>query len=285
VVICNLECCISERGAPTDLIPGKPFFFRAPPAAVGSLRALGVAAVGLANNHVLDFGPDALEDTLDHLGRTGIAVAGAGADLAAARAGAVIERGGARVGLLALSDDPRVYAGDCERPGMAWSDLESGTDGWLPAELADLRERCDHLVVFPHWGANMVVRPATWQRARARDFVGAGADLVAGHSAHLFGGAERLDGALVLYDLGDALDDYAIDPRLRNDLGLLAIWRPRADPRLELVGLRLEYAHTRLATGEDADWIANRLARACGELGTSVERTGEQRFALVEGTA
>ena len=66
---------------------------------------------------------------------------------------------------------------------------------------------------------------------------------------------------------------------LRNDLGMMALWRPGV-AELELVGLALDYCHTRLADGEDAEWIAARLGRACGELGTRVERTGTQRFAV-----
>ncbi len=53
LVVCNLECCISERGQPTTLISGKPFFFRGPPVAVEALRAMNIGAVGLANNHAL----------------------------------------------------------------------------------------------------------------------------------------------------------------------------------------------------------------------------------------
>ncbi len=64
-----------------------------------------------------------------------------------------------------------------------------------------------------------------------------------------------------------------------NDLGLIALWRP-GDPEaeLELVGLALDFCHTRLAVGEEAEWIARRLARACPALGAAVERTAEQRF-------
>ncbi|HWT23633.1 MAG TPA: CapA family protein, partial [Solirubrobacteraceae bacterium] len=61
--VLNLECCVSERGAPVD-VPGKPFFFRAPPVAAERLAELGVDCVTLANNHVLDFGTEALADTL-----------------------------------------------------------------------------------------------------------------------------------------------------------------------------------------------------------------------------
>src|ERR671919_2298335 len=84
LLVLNLECCISERGSPWP-DPRKPFFFRAPPAAVDVLTRLGAACVTLANNHALDFGAEALLDTLDHLDAAGIAQAGAGRDLEEAR--------------------------------------------------------------------------------------------------------------------------------------------------------------------------------------------------------
>src|SRR5687768_7503955 len=70
VFVLNLECCVSERGDPID-VPGKPFFFRAPPVAAERLAEMGVDCVTLANNHVLDFGLDALADTLVHLAAAG----------------------------------------------------------------------------------------------------------------------------------------------------------------------------------------------------------------------
>jgi poly-gamma-glutamate capsule biosynthesis protein CapA/YwtB (metallophosphatase superfamily) len=78
-VIVNLECCVSERGRETRRIRGKPFFFRAPPAAIDSLRAIGTSAVSLANNHALDFDDQARADTLALLAEAGIPVTGAGA--------------------------------------------------------------------------------------------------------------------------------------------------------------------------------------------------------------
>jgi poly-gamma-glutamate capsule biosynthesis protein CapA/YwtB (metallophosphatase superfamily) len=271
-VVCNLECCVSDRGRRTTLIRDKPFFFRAPPSAAESLRAVGISAVSLANNHALDYGPDAFEDTIALLGPGGIAVAGT-----SRAASVVVEAGGARLGVLGLTDHPREYAGE---PGVAWADLRRELPAWVGEELAALRERADLVLAFPHWGPNMTVGPARWQRKRARELLAAGADIVAGHSAHVFHGVERLGPRLVLYDLGDALDDYAVDAELRNDLGVMAIWRPEADPELELVGLRLDFCFTGLARGTEADWIAARLTRACEELGTAVERVDEQRFAL-----
>src|SRR5215218_3179353 len=83
--VLNLECCISDRGAPWPA-PGKPFFFRAPPLAAELLAQIRVDCVTLANNHALDYGPQALLDTLEHLRAAGIAYVGAGPDETAARA-------------------------------------------------------------------------------------------------------------------------------------------------------------------------------------------------------
>src|SRR5436309_15537476 len=88
--VLDLECCISERGTPWP-DPRKPFFFRAPPAATEVLTRLGVDCVTLANNHALDFGTQALLDTLDHLRDAGIACVGAGRNLDEAEAPAVLE--------------------------------------------------------------------------------------------------------------------------------------------------------------------------------------------------
>ena len=279
-LVVNLECCVSARGARTSLIAQKPFFFRAPPGGVAALQAIGTSVAGLANNHVLDFGPEALADTARHLRDGGIVPVGADVELDGARRGAVVSAGPLRLGVLALSDHPAEYEAGQARPGMAYADLGRGLPEWVTTELRRLRSEADLVLTFPHWGPNMTVSPARWQRQRARELLAAGADAVAGHSAHVFHGVELTPSGPVLYDLGGALDDYAIADELRNDLGVLARWRPDGEPEVELIGLRLDFCRTELAAGADADWIARRLDRACAELGTSVERLDEGRFAL-----
>ena len=279
--LCNLECCISGRGTRTTRIPHKPFFFRAPPAAVEALAAVGTSAASLANNHALDYEAVALGDTLEHLAAAGITAVGAGPDEQRARRGSVVSAGNLRLGLLGVTDHPVEYAAASDSPGVAYAPLRTELPAWVSSELARLRGEADLVVAFPHWGDNMTTAPARWQRKRAAELIAAGADLVAGHSAHVFHGIERVDGRRVLYDLGDALDDYAVDPKRRNDLGILALWRPRSDPELELIGLELRFCETRLARGAAADWIAARLEHACAPLGTRPERVGEQRFAVL----
>jgi poly-gamma-glutamate synthesis protein (capsule biosynthesis protein) len=281
-LVLNLECCVSARGEPTRLIGDKPFFFRSPPPGVDALRAVGATVAGCANNHALDYGPEALIDTLQLVREAGVALTGAGVDEEEAHRGVVVQAGGTRLAVLALSDHPSEFAAREGSPGIAWADLARGVPDWVGVELARLRDAADLVLAFPHWGANMTERPTSWQRRDAAALLEAGADAVAGHSAHVFHGIELLPGGPVLYDLGDALDDYAVDPELRNDLGVIVLWRPGGSPRLELVGLALDFCHTRLAGGREADWIAARLARACEELDTTVERIGETRFAIAD---
>jgi poly-gamma-glutamate capsule biosynthesis protein CapA/YwtB (metallophosphatase superfamily) len=261
--VLNLECCISERGRPA---PGKPFFFRAPPRATELLVHLGVRCVTLANNHALDFGEEALLDTFEHLAAAGIAWAGAGRDLETARAAAVLEAGEERVSIVAFSDHPRDFAAAPERPGIAWADLRAGVPSWAQKAVDDLA--ADVVVASPHWGPNMRDRPLRYVRRAGAELRSAGATLVAGHSAHVVQGVE----GRVLYDLGDFLDDYRVDSRFRNDLGLLFLVElEHGEPRrLEAVPLKLEYCFTRLAAGNDAAWMQRRFRELCAELGTEV---------------
>src|ERR687895_2538369 len=106
--VLNLECCISERGKPWP-DARKPFFFRAPPVAAEELAELGVDCFTLANNHALDFGGKALLDTLEHLQAVGVACVGAGENLEAARASAVLDADGLRLAVVAVADHPREY--------------------------------------------------------------------------------------------------------------------------------------------------------------------------------
>jgi hypothetical protein len=266
LVVLNLECCISDRGTPFP-DPRKPFFFRAPPVGARRLAELGVDAVTLANNHVLDYGPDALLDTIAHLEAAGIATVGAGADWELARRPRRLRHGEVELELLGFADHPAAYAAGPNRPGIAFADLREGLPAWVREAVREAAGDA-FVLVTPHWGPNMVAAPEARIRRAAGQLRAAGANLVAGHSAHVFHGVAPG----VLFDLGDFLDDYAVDPGLRNDLGLLWLLElePRGVRRIRALPLRLEYCYTRRALGDEAAWIARRLRELCAEFGTEV---------------
>ena len=64
-----------------------------------ALIAGGFDFVSLANNHIMDFGPEALEDTIAVLQEHGVAYAGAGRNLEEARRPALMERKGLHRGV------------------------------------------------------------------------------------------------------------------------------------------------------------------------------------------
>ncbi len=271
IVVANLECCISDRGRRWP-DPDKLFFFRAPPVAADMLRTLGVDCVTLANNHALDFGADALLDTLHHLDRVGISWVGAGPDRARAREPAILTHDGIRLAVIGMTDHPADFAAGPDRPGVAYVDLRSDGLGWVTDAIRGVD--ADLVLVTPHWGPNMVRRPVAPVRRAAAELVEAGADLVAGHSAHVFHGVE----GRVLFDLGDFVDDYVVDGLLRNDLGLffLVAMESGGPTRIEAVPVALDFAHTRPANRAEAAWIAERFGAACAEHGTEVERQGDR---------
>lgn len=280
IFVLNLECCISTRGSPWP-DPRKPFFFRAPPAAVRMLAWLGVDCVTLANNHALDFGEDALMDTRAHLEEAGIQAVGAGDDEQQARAPALLDAGEWRLAVFGVADHPPDFAAEAGRPGVAFADLREAVPRWLLDACADHGghgghggHTADAVLVTPHWGPNMAPGPVPHVRSAAATLVDAGATLVAGHSAHVI----HPVAGRVLYDLGDFLDDYAVHPQLRNDLGL--VWLVTLDTsgpvRVEAVPIALDFCYTRLAHGEEYAWVRDRLAAACEAEGGGVrEGTGE----------
>jgi poly-gamma-glutamate synthesis protein (capsule biosynthesis protein) len=243
--------------------------------ATGALAHLGVDCVTLANNHALDFGPEALLDTFEHLRTAGISWVGAGEDEEEARRPALLEAAGQRLRIVAFADHPAEYSAASGRPGTAFVDLAGRRlPGWLSAALRPGEDgKSDPVLVCPHWGPNMTQAPQRKLRRAANALVRAGATLVAGHSAHVFHGVA----GRVLFDLGDFVDDYRVDPVLRNDLGLL--WFVDIDDgelaSVEALPLKLDFCHTRIADGDDAAWITRHFIEACGALGSpAYERAG-----------
>ena len=272
LVLVNLECALTKETKRWYGSEPKPFHFRADPDMVAVLTAGGVDAVALANNHIGDFGPKGLLETLEVLDRAGIAHGGAGPDLATARAPARLAVRGRRLALFAAADYPAEWAASIGTPGMHFLPMPP-----RETELAPLlegiqaeRSQVEHIALSLHWGPNMCEQPPREFRRFAHRMLDAGVDVIWGHSAHLPQGMELSNGKLVLYDTGDLIDDYAVDEALRNDLSaiFLVTVSSAGTERVEVIPIRIAEQQARLAEGDDAAWIRSRLARLSAEFGT-----------------
>jgi poly-gamma-glutamate synthesis protein (capsule biosynthesis protein) len=144
-----------------------------------------------------------------------------------------------------------------------------------PVKDAISRARAEgaDLVVFSiHWGPNMVTSPSPQFRKFARAVLDAGADIYHGHSAHVFHGVEVYKGKPIIYDAGDFVDDYAVDPELRNDLGLLfrlQVTDSRIG-RIDMIPVFIADCQVNVASGVRRETVARRIRSLSAEMGTSV---------------
>lgn len=224
LAVCNLEAPLSEIG-------WKINEYRGEPAAVKGVRAAGIDAVTLANDHILDYDDPALLSTLALLDREEIAHAGAGPTLAQARQPALLRLGETRVALLSYG---RPELGR-SRTGRRW-EASPWSPGIAPAVAAEVQEdvrrakkEAQVVLVAFHWGGAGEEAPRPEDRALARAAVEAGAAVVFGHGPGLVQGLEVHGNGLILYGLG-AFVRQEEDP-VRN-LGFVA--------RLSLVGERVQ---------------------------------------------
>jgi len=277
-VVANLECCVSERG---ERWPDKTFYFRADPDwAVPALEAGNVAAVSLANNHLLDFGETALLDTLDHLSAGGIVHAGAGPDADAALEPTVVDAGGLRIGVLGLTDQWSQFGAGPDSPGTAHVALSADDEATRRAVrngvAAARAAGADLVVASLHWGPNWEVEPSAAQQRFARWLIDEGVDVVHGHSAHVIQGVETYRGRPIIYDAGDFVDDYAIKDGLHNDRSFLfeLVVDDGELTALELRPIEIVDRRSERAGDDAAAWLRERMRTLSAPFGTTVERSG-----------
>jgi len=272
----NLECVISSRGR--EWQPGsKAFHFRAHPRAIDFLRAAKIDCVTLANNHVLDYGTDALLECLALLDRAGIKRSGAGASLAEALAPAVLDLPQFRLGILSLTDnEPEWEAGE-KKPGVHYiaydaKGLVEPYRSRFAQHLKQVRRQADLVMVSAHVGPNWGP-PSVAMRMLAHQIIDLGADLYWGHSNHTAQGIEIYKGKAILYSTGDFIDDYAVDSGERNDLSFLFILELERGciARIVLHPVCIEDFYVRLAKDQEIAFLQRTMQAKCATFGTAVE--------------
>lgn len=217
-----------------------------------------------------------MRETLDRLETRGIDTTGAGSSPDEAWEPVRSRVGGMRVGVVATTDN--VPAWDVERrtPGVAYAPVDPTSGGFkrLTREVGALARDASLVVVSAHWGPNMERWPSSKHREAARALVEAGADVVWGHSAHVFQGIEQHEGGVIVHDAGDTVDDYRIDPEERNDVGFLFMVeaaRGRVGG-VRLVPLRIDprVCQVNRAGPGDAALARDRMRERCKALGSRV---------------
>ncbi|MFW5868125.1 MAG: CapA family protein, partial [Armatimonadota bacterium] len=284
----NLECPLSMHGRPSPLkfdgegrLIHNEFIFRAPPSQARRMADAGLDAVTLANNHIMDYGAQALMDTLAALDGAGISYTGAGRDRSQARKPLIFEVEGQVLSMLA-------YVSASTLPGtdyfeatdeMAGTVFVSGSGGGAPDELTrgmlrnDITEAAkasDFVIVAFHWGTEGNDAPDPLPRRLARWCIDSGADMVIGHHPHKLQGVEIYEGKPIAYSLGNFVFPTPWESNHFSAALELQVANGRWE-RLVLhpVKLRFREGDPVPAQGPDLQRIVNRVMRLSNQLGTA----------------
>ncbi|HTF99954.1 MAG TPA: CapA family protein [Nitrospirota bacterium] len=269
VVAGNLESPISTRGTAVE---NKKFTLRADPIAVQALTAAGIRVVTLANNHSMDFGPLALQDTLSILDDNDILYSGAGMDLEDARAPAILKIKGRTLAFLSYSlTFPLEFYASPRRPGTA-----PGYADYVKADIERIRSAADLVIVSFHWGAELMTTAKDYQIELGHSCIDWGADLVLGHHPHVLQEIELYKGRLIAYSLGNFVFGSESN-RTNTSMILLLTFQGNTLSRVEAVPLdvnnyRVKY-RPRVLEGKAAEEVLSSLNAASERFNTRLEIT------------
>ena len=151
-----------------------------------------------ANNHTLDYGRDALLDTVDAVEEAGMAAVGAGRNRDEALTVRVVEKNGLRVGFVGYTDLPTCgVVRLSDRPTVAGVNSDE-----VANQVKDAKAKCDVLAVSFHWGIEYMKKPTERQKTLAHLCIDNGADLVLGHHPHVLQTVEVYKGRPIVYSMG-----------------------------------------------------------------------------------
>jgi poly-gamma-glutamate synthesis protein (capsule biosynthesis protein) len=267
VVVGNLESSISLRG---KAVENKKFTLRAGPLAAAALRQAGVRVVTLANNHSMDFGPLALQDTLAALDENGILSTGAGMNLDDARAPAILKIKGKTLAFLSYSlTFPLEFFASENQPGTA-----PGYSDYVKTDIEKARQLADLVIVSFHWGAELMTAAKDYQVELGHQAIDWGADLVLGHHPHVLQELEIYNGRLIAYSLGNFVFGSESN-RTNTSMILLLTFQDNTLVRVEAVPLdvnnyRVKY-RPHILTGSAAVEVFEGINTASARFRTKLE--------------
>jgi len=200
IVIANLETPVSERG--TRIIKGGNHF-RAKSEYLEILKKLNIKVLTLANNHILDYGPDALADTINYLRDKDFKFTGAGNNFQEAAKPVIVEIKNKTIGIIACCDIEESV--NAKKTGPTANGIDENK---IFSEIESTKKKADIVILCAHIGMEFSLFPEPQKIKMFRKFADAGADIIFGHHPHCPQGFEKYNGKLIFYSLGNfILDD------------------------------------------------------------------------------
>ncbi len=196
VRIANLETPLAKKELHSPIVKSGPNLI-CDPSCIEFLTTAGFDAVTIANNHMGDYGEQALMDTIALLDQHGIKHTGAGKTLDEAYQAYHIERSGATVSVLAVCENEFGIAAE-QKAGTAGINLLK-----IAQQIKQEKEHSEFVVIVPHGGNEHNPLPSPGTVTRYRLFCELGADAVVATHTHCPQGYEIYDGKPIVYSMGN----------------------------------------------------------------------------------
>jgi poly-gamma-glutamate synthesis protein (capsule biosynthesis protein) len=263
IAVGNLESAIGDVGIAAQ----KSYTFRAPSRATEALAIAGFDLLTLANNHAVDYGQEALLNTIYLLNQKGISTVGAGIDVEKAHLPYVTKVRGVNVVFLGYVSVPyeasgfnaQSWSAKIDEAGVAWADPEQ-----IFEDVKKAQEIAQVVIVSLHSGVEFVPEPDSNQLAAAEAAVRGGADLVIGHHTHVLQGLSFQGTSVVAFGLGNFAFDMEADPRSV----ILNVWLDKDGVRqVELIPIIVQPGgQPRLAVPGEAEEIRGQVYMLTSDL-------------------
>lgn len=214
IMFANLEGPVSNKGHDRHNL----YSFRMDPKVIPVLKDAGFDVISVANNHENDWDPTAYKDTIIRLREGGLLTCGGGLNKSEAVQPAVVEKDGYKVGFLCFTDvGPKELAATETNPGLLLA-----SDPEFDTIVKNASESVDALVVSFHWGDEYKQIHNARQEELAKRTIAAGATMVQGEHPHVAQDDGVIDGAPILYSLGNFIFDQSFSKETMEGLFVTA---------------------------------------------------------------
>lgn len=209
----NLEGPISDKG--NDL--GSIYSFRMNPEVAGVLKEIGFNTLSVANNHIGDWGDEAIVDTFLRLKDEEILYSGGGLNEEKAYSPRIININNTKIAYISFSQFGKNYL---EAKGNNIG-IAIISDEKLKEAISKAKEESDIIIVSFHFGDEYTTEPNSYQKMFSKKAIDYGADLVVGHHPHIVQPVVKYKDGYIAYSLGNFIFDQNLDDEIGTKDGLI----------------------------------------------------------------
>lgn len=239
----NLESIISDKGTKVGSIHS----FRADSKAIQGLTFAGFDILSVANNHIFDYGREAMEDSFKRLKEANIDYAGGGFNEKEAHSSMIKEVSDTKIAFLAYNNlGSKHWKAEGDRSGIAWLEKER-----LAEDIREAKRYADIIIVSMHFGQEYQSKSNSEQKFFAHLAIDSGTDLVVGHHPHVVQEVEEYKEGYIAYSLGNFIFDQGFSKETMQGLLLKVIVEDNRIKEVSSINIKInKFFQPRLETSQ-----------------------------------